>query len=226
MRILLAEDDDLVRELLIVVLESAGHAVSAVADGEAAWAAFQVERPDIAVFDWMMPRLDGLEVVRRMRASDPLCDTFIVVVTARGSGEDLAQVLDAGADDYISKPLSPETVLARLTIAVRRVEMEQRRRAAEAALARAERMAAIGETAVAVQHEINNPLAALVSAAEILRALPPNAMDQEQFLAIVLEQADRIAAVVRRLADIRDPRTVEYLPGTMMLDLRDEKAEY
>ena len=70
MRILVADDDELTRELLDVVLVRAGHEVTVAADGEAAWAAFADTRPDVVLSDWMMPGLDGPGLVRRIRADD------------------------------------------------------------------------------------------------------------------------------------------------------------
>jgi signal transduction histidine kinase len=144
---------------------------------------------------------------------------FVVVVTARDGREDLEAVLGAGADDYVTKPSSPENLRARLEIAQRRIEQNLARRAAEDELARARWLAGIGETTIALEHEINNPLSALLGHAELLLMEPDVADAHREQLAIIQEQAARIADVVRRLAKLKNPQSVEYLAGSMMIDL-------
>src|SRR5918993_345309 len=98
MRVLLADDDEFMRGMLELVLQAAGHEVQSVADGTAAWAAFDAERPPLVVLDWEMPGLDGLEVCRRIRAADPARTSFVLVITARNASDSLAAMLDAGAE--------------------------------------------------------------------------------------------------------------------------------
>ena len=137
-------------------------------DGGAAWEMFQEAPAPLVILDLNMPVLDGLEVCRRIRAHEAGRETFVLVVTARDGRDDLTAVLDAGADDYVTKPSSPENLRARLEIAARRIAQDRARRAAEAELARARWLAGIGETTIALEHEINNPLSALLGHAELL----------------------------------------------------------
>jgi DNA-binding response OmpR family regulator len=135
--------------------------------------------------------------------------------------DDLAEVLDAGADDYVSKPSTPENLRARLEIAARRIAQEEARRAAEAELARARWLAGIGETTIALEHEINNPLSALLGHAELLLMDDELSDDQRGELQTVREQAERIAAVVRRLAKLKDPRSARSPASGHRIDLSD-----
>jgi len=128
-------------------------------------------------------------------------------------------VLDAGADDYVSKPTTPENLRARLEIAARRIAQAEARRAAEAELARARWLAGIGETTIALEHEINNPLSALLGHAELLLMDRELTVGQRDELQLVREQAARIADVVRRLAKLKNPSSVEYSSGARMIDL-------
>ena len=224
MRVLFADDEVISRTLLAAVLTRLGHESRSASDGGQAWELFQVEPVPLVILDLGMPVLDGLEVCRRIRAHDAGRETFVLIVTARDARDDLAEVLDAGADDYVSKPSTPENLRARLEIATRRIAQNEARRAAEAELARARWLAGIGETTIALEHEINNPLSALLGHAELLlmdRNLSP---DQREQLQVVREQAARIAEVVRRLAKLKNPRSVEYLEGARMLDLSDRPS--
>jgi sigma-B regulation protein RsbU (phosphoserine phosphatase) len=219
MRVLFADDDVISRTLLTAVLTHLGHQSREAVDGGQAWEQFQHEPAPLVILDVNMPVLDGLEVCRRIRAHPAGRETFVLVVTARDGRDDLTEVLDAGADDYVSKPSTPENLRARLTIAARRIAQEEARRSAEAELARARWLAGIGETTIALEHEINNPLSALLGHAELLLMDTGLTADQREQLQIVREQAARIAEVVRRLAKLKNPKSVEYMTGARMIDL-------
>ena len=219
MNILLADDDAVTRRLLEASVRGWGHEVSAVGDGQAAFDAYLHERPSLVVLDWQMPVLDGLEVCRRIRAMEDGRETFVLVLTARDAPDDVHLALAAGADDYMTKPVVPVHLRARLMIAELRIAEGAARRHAEAALARAQWLAGIGQTALAIQHEINNPLAALMGNAELATMDRVSATERTQYLRAVIAQAERIAQVVRRLALLEDPQTVEYHGGMQMLDL-------
>jgi len=219
LRVLVAEDSRITRRLLEVALQERGHEVIQAGDGEAAWTEFERAQPQLVVLDWQMPLADGLEVCRRIRASELSRHTFVLMVTARDAAADLAAAMDAGADDYLMKPVDAAHFRARITIAERRIEQNAARWAAEEQLARARWLAGIGETSLALQHEINNPLTALLGTAELAAtsdAAPPELRAE---LATIREQGRRIAAVVKRLASLQDPRSVEYIRGARMLDL-------
>ena len=118
MRILVVDDDRAVRESLRRSLAFNGYQVELAADGHAALDAVAAQRPDAMVLDVMMPRLDGLEVCRRLRGSGD--DLPILVLTARDAVSDRVAGLDAGADDYLPKPFALEELLARLRALLRR----------------------------------------------------------------------------------------------------------
>ena len=224
MRVLFADDEVISRTLLAAVLTHLGHQSRSASDGAQAWDLFQAEPVPLVILDLNMPVLDGLEVCRRIRAHDAGRETFVLIVTARDARDDLAEVLDAGADDYVSKPSTPENLRARLEIATRRIAQDEARRAAEAELARARWLAGIGETTIALEHEINNPLSALLGHAELLLMDRTLSADQREQLQVIREQAARIADVVRRLAKLKNPQSVEYLSGARMLDLSERPS--
>lgn len=222
MKVLAADDDEAMRLLIEAVLVAAGHQPVLAADGAAAWVAFEREHPPLVLLDWHMPECSGIDLCERIRGSPAARDTFIIMVTARGETADLRRLLDAGADDYVSKPFPPEALMTRLVIAERRLAADRARRAAEEALARAQWLAGIGETALALQHEINNPLAALLGNVALLTAGLATAEEEPGLIKIVAEQATRIGAVVKRLSSLRDPRSVRYVGNSKMLDLSGE----
>ena len=218
MKVVLADDSALGRRLLEATLSKAGHDVTAVADGEEAVAAFARVAPALVILDWLMPNVDGLEACRRIRALAGGADAFVLMVTARDQSADLLDALAAGVDDYMMKPVTPEMLSARVVIAGRRLEQNVLRRRAEDALAAAQRLAGIGETTLALQHEINNPLAALLVHAQLLvsdAATPALKKD----LDLVVKLTRRIADVVRRLSELKAPRSVPYRDGASMIDL-------
>jgi two-component system response regulator MprA len=118
MRILVVDDDRAVRESLRRSLEFNGYKVELASDGAQALEAIIANRPDAMVLDVMMPRLDGLEVARRLRSTGD--DLPILVLTARDTVSDRVSGLDAGADDYLPKPFALEELLARLRALLRR----------------------------------------------------------------------------------------------------------
>ena len=222
MRVLLADDDAFMRLLYEEVLRSCGHEPISANDGKEAWATFEREVTPLVILDWLMPGLDGLEVCRRIRAHPEGDTTFVLLVTARDGAEDLTAVLDAGADDYMSKPVTPDNLQARVRIAERRIEVSRARKTAEEELRRARYLAGIGETTLTIQHEINNPLAALLANVSLIRAGVLDKDEAVEAMVVIEEQTRRIAEVVKRLREIereRSAMSVEYLGEARMIDL-------
>jgi DNA-binding response OmpR family regulator len=116
-RVLVVDDEPMVREVLSRYLVRDGFDVAVAADGELALEAFDARRPDLVLLDLMLPRLDGFEVFRRIRARGP---SPVIMITARGDVTDRIVGLEIGADDYVSKPFSPAEVVARVRAVLRR----------------------------------------------------------------------------------------------------------
>ena len=131
MKILVAEDNAVTRRLLRRILERLGHEVITAPDGHDAWERFQSNDIRVVISDWMMPRMDGLDLCRRIRSDYDHQYVYIVILTAKDQKEDLVEVFDAGADDYITKPFDPEELRASLTKCGRIVSLEERYRSLE-----------------------------------------------------------------------------------------------
>ena len=125
MKILIAEDEKTSRKILEKTLTKAGHDVVAVEDGLKALASIQKEAPDMLITDWMMPDLDGLELCRRVRALNLSSYVYIILLTALTEKERITQGLDAGADDYITKPFDRTELLARVRAGERVIQLEK-----------------------------------------------------------------------------------------------------
>jgi DNA-binding response OmpR family regulator len=119
-RVLVVDDEPIVREVLSRYLAREGFEVEAAEDGERALSAVERARPDVVILDLMLPRLDGLEVFRRMRESMPSSFPAVIMLTAKGEETDRIVGLELGADDYVTKPFSPREMVARVRAVLRR----------------------------------------------------------------------------------------------------------
>ncbi len=125
MRILIAEDDATSRRILQAVLKKLGHEVESVENGEQAWARLQREdAARLAILDWMMPGMDGVEVCRRLREAGKEDHVYVILLTSRAEKQDIVAGLGAGAKDYITKPFDPEELRARVATGCRVIELQ------------------------------------------------------------------------------------------------------
>jgi two-component system chemotaxis response regulator CheY len=123
MRILVAEDDEVVRTILVELLHAHDHEVLVAADGDAAWAAVLAFGVDVVIADWRMPGMDGLELCRRIRSLDEDDYTYFMLITASDERDNLLHVVRAGVDDFLVKPVDPLILEARLIAAARVTEL-------------------------------------------------------------------------------------------------------
>ena len=113
--VVVADDDDDIRDLVAFKLENAGYEVISVADGDSAWDRVREVRPTLAVLDVMMPGMSGLDVLREIRADDSLATTKVILLTARSRDVDVDAGFSSGADDYLTKPFSPRELVHRVS---------------------------------------------------------------------------------------------------------------
>jgi DNA-binding response OmpR family regulator len=125
-RVLVADDDPVAARILSAALRSWHLEVEVVFDGASAWAAMNLQHTPLAIFDWMMPGIDGPELCRRLRANPATANTYILLLTARETSADMVHGLDAGADDYITKPFDREELRARVHVGVRVATLQEK----------------------------------------------------------------------------------------------------
>ncbi len=126
MQILIAEDDPVSRRVLEATLVRWEHEVVVTTDGTEALAALQKEdAPSLAILDWMMPGMDGVEVCRHVRRMNAPAPPYLILLTAKGSKEDMVAGLDAGADDYVTKPFDRDELRARVQVGARVVALQR-----------------------------------------------------------------------------------------------------
>jgi len=119
--VLVVEDEDALSELLSYNLKKEGFRVSLAADGEEAMMLVEERQPDVVVLDWMLPKISGIEVCRRLRSRHETRNLPIIMLTARGEEADRIRGLDTGADDYIVKPFLMKELFARVRAVLRRI---------------------------------------------------------------------------------------------------------
>lgn len=113
-RVLVADDEDDVRDLVVYRLSRSGYDVVEALDGEEAFRLATEQTPDLIVLDVMMPRIDGYELTRRLRAEPATSRVPVILLTARTQENDVSQGFEAGADDYLKKPFNPDELVARV----------------------------------------------------------------------------------------------------------------
>lgn len=215
--LLVADDEPMILELLAASLEHAGFEVITASDGTAALAAARSGRPDALVLDIMMPGLDGLELVRRLRSDGD--DTPVLFLTARDSTPDTVRGLAVGADDYVTKPFKLEEVIARVHALLRR---------AGAARAAADPVLAVGDLELDPDRHVVRKAGAEVELTptefELLHLFlrnPGRVLTRAQILDQVWEYdfggdsniVESYVSYLRRKVDGTDPRLIQTVRG-------------
>lgn len=213
MRILIAEDDPTTRIMLRSVLSKWGYGVVAVRDGEEAWEILQdPEPPPIVILDWVMPGIDGPTLCRRLREEHRLASSYVILLTSKGGMQDIVRGLEAGADDYISKPYDSEELRARVQVGARilKLQAESRER---------EKLLGVLEMAGAVCHELNQPLQSVLGFSELLDLDLPEGDPLKKPLRRIRDGIERIGTLTGRIMSITRYRSKTYLGSSKIVDI-------
>ena len=218
MRILIVEDELVSCEALKLNLESWGHQVEICRDGSEAWAALQKpDAPKLAILDWMMPEMDGVELCRRVRTLEHGKSLYLILLTSKGSPEDLVEGLEAGADDYVIKPFGRQELKARIQVGIRVANLQEQ-------LIEAEQMRVLSLTTGAAAHEINQPLTIIIGKADMLTSKIEANSPILSDIADIQNASQRISDIIIKMGAAKKFVTKEYVPGTQIVDF-DQMAE-
>ncbi len=208
MRLMLIEDDAITRQVVGTVLGNLGYEVETFGDAERALKSHGEAAYDVAIVDWMLPRMDGMEFIRRLRGQLHGEDCVVLVATSKGAPGDLEEALAAGADDYVRKPVNGGLLAVRMKIAARAVEQRRARRAAEtakkAALERLERMRrleSLGNLSRRIAHDLSDMLLAIHASANLARQEEPGSERIGTHLSRIARAASRMSSLGEALVD-------------------------
>jgi DNA-binding response OmpR family regulator len=212
LKILIADDDPSTREALRATLTRWGHDLVICADGDEAWQALQAEdAPKLAILDWMMPEMEGIEVCRKVREMSPSRLVYILLLTARERREDIMAGLQAGADDYVTKPFDRGELQTRLRVGIRVVGLQER-------LLEAERVRVLTETAGGTAHEINQPLCVVLGKTDMLLSAMAADDPHRRYAEDIYKAGEKIDEIVRNMRAVRQYATRPYIRGINILD--------
>ncbi len=243
-RILLADDNADMRDYVRQLLEAQGYLVDAVADGETALMTARATRPDLILTDVMMPRLNGIELLRLIRNDAALASTPVVMLSARAGEDARVEALDAIADDYLAKPFAARELLARIHSNIeiaalrrrteielqainadleRRVEAEVAERLhVEEALRQAQKMESIGQLTGGVAHDFNNLLTVIIGGLDtIRRAKPEDQARIKRGTDMAFHGAQRAASLTSRLLSFSRRQPLSPKPLDLNVLVRD-----
>lgn len=204
--VLVAEDNKVSRLFLESTLTRAGFSVVTVDNGVEAMAAFKELFFPILVTDWMMPEMDGLALCRAIRKAELPGYVYILLLTARDSTKDIVEGLESGADDFLKKPFMQPELRARLATGLRILNLEgnlkntlQDLETTRDMLVQSEKLAAVGQLAAGLAHEILNPTNIVSMRLHLLNMTEKLSQHGEDAIGICKEQLDRIVNITKSL---------------------------
>jgi DNA-binding response OmpR family regulator len=216
--ILVVDDQQENLYLLKVLLTSHGYEVVEAQSGPEALERLDEQHCNLILLDIMMPGMDGYEVCRRIRSGGNHSQVPIILLTAKRDVESKVRGLDVGANDYLTKPFDRQEILARIRSLLTIEELRGK-------LVQVERLAAIGQIAVTLNHEINNPLAAIAGNAELLAHLLKDAPQQARDkLRVIQEQCRRSKQILAKASELKAATPKTYIQDTQMIDLDDPET--
>jgi sigma-B regulation protein RsbU (phosphoserine phosphatase) len=218
MRVLIAEDDRVSRRLLERKLASWGYEVVSCANGAEAWQELHARSaPNLAILNWMMPGIDGIDLCREVRKEKRLAYVYIILLTGKDRKRDIIEGIGAGADDYMTKPFNPQELRVRLRTGRRILEMQT-------TLMQREKLQGALEMAGATCHELNQPMQVVSGYSELL--LRQVGEDSRLFgqISKIQEAIETMIQITRKLQTITKYETRQYIKGSRIIDI-DKASE-
>lgn len=208
--ILVVDDLPMHVDYLREELENLSYEVSTASDGQACLKQIAARAPDLVLLDSAMPELDGLGVLKVLRSDEAYANLPVILLTARNDIEDRVQGLDAGADDYITKPFHIGEVVARIRALLRIRDLQQSMMDREKRLAHVQ---GVGQTLVTLSHHINNATQSISGMAQLARDAREDIELHQQMVDVCLRQTERISIVLASLHEMVEQmnlRTIDY----------------
>ena len=209
----------MMRRLLVRTLEEWGFEVVEAENGEMAWQQFQDQPCQLVLTDWVMPEVDGLELIRRIRSSDYRRYVYILLLTALSEKRDLVIGMEVGADDFLVKPVDHNELRVRLREGERIIRLERelaaqnlQLRETQAALVQSETLAGLGQMAAGMAHELNNPIAVVANNLAVLKRDVAAAFEILALYGSVDHELQQAApAVARQIADLSEQCDLKWI---------------
>ena len=204
-KVLIAEDDLTSRSMLRSVIEKAGYEpVEADAGYQALSILLAPDAPHLVILDWVLPGMNGLEIVKNIRKTKDTEQPYIIMLTSKSSKNDLITALDAGADDYLIKPYDAAVLKARLAVGNRLIALQEEIRSRE-------KLKGVLEMAGAVSHELNQPLQSVMGFSELMLLDLEESNPYFRMLSKIKEGIERIGELTRKIVSITHYETKSYL---------------
>ncbi len=207
MKILIVDDDKTSRMMLRAILEKWQFEVVEADNGYAAWNILSEEDyPRLLIIDWMMPGMTGLELCRKISCEHNRQQFYVLMLTARGERQDLIEGLNAGADDFSSKPWNNEELHARINVGCRMLQLQEQ-------AAQEQKLQGVLEMAGAVCHELNQPLQVALGYADMLMVDIKDDDPRKDALEKISESIIKMGELTRKIMNVTDIKTISYLEG-------------
>lgn len=207
MRALIIDDDSSSRMLLKAVLERWGYEIFQATDGQQGWNLLSAnDPPRLLIIDWMMPGITGPELCQKIANELDRERFYILMLSARGDRQDLINGLEAGADDFITKPWNNEELKARVNVGKRVLTIQED-------AARRQKLEGVLEMAGAVCHELNQPLQVAVGYADMLLWEIEENDPKREPLERIVESVNKMGELTKKIMNLTDCKTLSYLEG-------------
>jgi signal transduction histidine kinase len=232
--ILVVDDDELNRDILARNLERLGHRVLAAANGKQALTMLETEQADLVLLDFMMPGMDGVEVLEAMRSRDETCHVPVIMLSASDELEQVAISIQAGAEDYLLKPFEPVLLRARINAALERKRLRDLERQKTAELERAERELRLSNDELqrfvyAASHDLKEPLRTVTAFAQLFSRKYGAGLEKDatELLEIIIGATKRMADLINDLLAYSDISMSAWTPGQVATEeVLDETLQF